>query len=469
MNITQLRTLVRRGESDRVEFKSSTGSLNSGMQTICAFLNSDHGGAVIFGVKDDGKIVGQEVTDKTRKDLATEINKIEPQAKINIEFLKIKDKLYVVIAWVESGKNAPYSYDGRPFMRNQSTTIKMPKEEYISLHNTINPEEWESLANNHCTVKDLDHIRIKEVVRAAVARKRLPHSALDESIPSILKKLHLIADQKLTNAAVILFCKDEQKEFIQSNIKVARFRGIDKTEFIDAKMYRANAFDLYEKADQFLSLVLPVAARIVPGQAERVETPKIPYVVLREALVNALVHRDYSHRGGSIDVAVYDDRVEIANSGFLMSGVHVTELTKNHKSVLRNPLIAHVFYICGNIEKWGRGTLEMARECKSAGNPAPQFEEIGGGFLVTLPFKESLRTIIYDKIPQSNFNKITDRQKEIISILKTAGALKRSEIMARMTTPLTDRTIQLELSALKQLGLIKSEGRSRSSIWSLID
>lgn len=79
MNKTELNALVKHGESERLEFKNSTASLSAGMQTVCAFLNSDDGGIVIFGVKDDGKIIGQSISDKTRKEIATEINKIEPQ------------------------------------------------------------------------------------------------------------------------------------------------------------------------------------------------------------------------------------------------------------------------------------------------------------------------------------------------------------------------------------------------------
>ena len=183
---------------------------------------------------------------------------------------------------------------------------------------------------------------------------------------------------------------------MQSTIKLARFRGLDKSVFIDTKMFKGNAFDLYDKATEFLHFNLPIAAHIEPGKAQRIENPAIPYNVLREAITNALIHRDYSHAGGAAEVAVYDDRVNITNIGALPKGVLLSQLIKEHQSIQRNPLIAHVFYLCGMIEKWGRGTVDMMQDCKKAGNPLPKYEEIGGSFSVTLPLKNIMPTIIYE-------------------------------------------------------------------------
>jgi ATP-dependent DNA helicase RecG len=468
MTIAQLRTLVKHGESERLEFKKSTASLNTGMQTVCAFLNSDHGGTVIFGVTDDGKLVGQDVADKTRKEIAIELNKIEPHVKIAVHYVPVEAKREAIVFSVEPGEKAPYVYDGRPFARNQSTTMRMTQEEYVYIYNRTNPTIWEKSTSNTCTLRDLDNKRIREVVQMAVHKKRLPDSAIDEKIPDILKKLELLVDDKLTNAAVILFCKKNSKQFIQANIKIARFKGTDKKEFRDTKAFRANAFDIYDKTMDFLDFCLPVAARIEQGNPIRVEEPAIPYSVLREALTNALIHRDYSYPGGSIAVAVYDDRVNISNTGHLPRGVFLNELSKPHQSVQRNPLIANVFYVCGKIEGWGRGTLDMIRDCKKAGNPLPQYEEVGGGFSLTLPLKESIRMVILQETPSVDVSTLTDRQKKILSILKTE-ALTRQQLMKKIKEPLTDRTMQRELAKLVEMGLIKSEGKARSILWFLID
>jgi ATP-dependent DNA helicase RecG len=468
MTIAQLRVMIKRGESERLEFKKSTANLSTGMQTACAFLNSDHGGTVIFGVTDDGKLVGQDVADKTRKEIAIELNKIEPHVKIAVHYVPVEAKREAIVFSVESGEKAPYVYDGRPFARNQSTTMRMTQEEYVYIYNRTNPTIWEKSTSNTCTLRDLDNKRIREVVQMAVYKKRLPASAIKENIPTILKKLKLLVDDKLTNAAVILFCKNEAKQFIQANVKLARFKGITKTEFRDTKAFSGNAFDLYDKSMDFLDFCLPIAARIEQGNPIRVEEPAVPYSVLREALANAFIHRDYSYPGGSIAVAVYDDRVNISNTGHLPKGVLLNELSKPHQSVQRNPLIANVFYVCGNIERWGRGTLDMIKDCKEVGNPLPQYEEVGGGFSLTLPLKESIRMVILQETPPVDVSTLTDRQKKILSILKIE-ALTRQQLMKKMRTSLADRTIQLELTKLMKKGLIKPEGKTRSIVWSLVD
>lgn len=466
MKIAQLKSLIKHGESNLLEFKSSTGSLSNAMQTVCAFLNSDQGGTVVFGVKDDGTIIGQPVSDKTKKDIGVELSKIEPFAKIDIAYVPISTDRKVIVFIVEPGDKSPYSYDGRSYIRQQSTTTRMSKEEYTYLYNKHHPTTWESLPNTLCTLNDLDRKRIKQIIDLAISEKRLPSTAKNASIPDILKKLGLLINNKLTNAAVILFCKNEDVQFIQSVIQIARFKGTTKKEFLDSKILRANAFDLYDKALDFLAFYLPVAARIEEGKSQRVETPVIPYKVLREALANALVHRDYSHAGGSISIAIYDDRLNISNIGALPLGVQLSQLSKEHPSIQRNPLIANVFYLCGNIEKWGRGTLDMIEDCKRVGNPLPIFEEIGSSFSVTFPFKEPIRSVIYTQTSDSA--KLTQRQKEIITILQQ-GALKSQEINEQLSKPLAERVMRLELAKLKKMAIIKSIGKTKSTLWSLIN
>jgi len=108
MKIAQLKSLVKHGESETLEFKISTGSITAGMQTICAFLNSDHGGTVIFGVSDKGTIVGQDVTDKTKKEIAVEINKIEPRTKIDVKYVRVSGDRQATVLFANPRENAPY-------------------------------------------------------------------------------------------------------------------------------------------------------------------------------------------------------------------------------------------------------------------------------------------------------------------------------------------------------------------------
>jgi ATP-dependent DNA helicase RecG len=473
MNLTLLKALVKKGESETLEFKQSTSSLSGAMRTVCAFLNSELGGKVLFGVTDRGVITGQEVTDKTLKELAVEFAKLEPSARehIKIEHIKVNDKNQVIVLNVSSGKNAPYTYDARPYVRQQSTTTVMRKDEYIYLHNLNNPAQWESLTND-MKIDDLDHKRIREVIDIAVGDKKLPIAAKRESIPWILEKLRLIVDGKLTNAAKVLFAKNESKAFWQSYLQLGRFSGTTKIGSMhDIKEVRGNAFDLFDKAIDFLHWSLPVAAYIPQDSPKRVETPTIPYKVLREAVCNALIHRDYSHRGSSVQIAIYSDRVEISNFGALPKGISLKDLAKQHRSILRNPLIADTFFLSGNVEKWGRGTLDMIEECKQASNPLPIYEEQGDNFSVTFPLKEPLRTTIssYEPVDKDGMiPHLSKRQEKILRIL-SEGELSRTKLMKTMATRIAPRTMQAELAKLEEFGLIELVGEGRSAVWHVVN
>ncbi len=468
MLLKNLRALIKRGESNTLEFKKSTGQLHVAMKTVCAFLNQD-GGTVLFGVTDAGALVGQSVADKTDRDIANELEKIEPHVVAKIEYITLDTGKQVVAVTVREGKNKPYSYDGRSYARIQSTTQTMSRDEYVQLiqENGRLLPGWDNQFTNDCTLNDLDKKHIREVVQAGIAARRISDVAAKASIVEILIKLKLIKDERLTNAAVVLFCKHEEKQFIQAEIKLARFLGLDKKEFLDSKMYRDNVFELLEKAMVFLTLHLPIAARIEEGKLQRTETPAIPFKVLREALINALCHRNYAMRSGSISVAIYDDRVEIVNAGSLPPDLQLSALRKPHASYPHNRLIADILYKCCMIEQWGRGTLDMIELCKQAGIPTPRFEESSGTFSVVLPLKEPLRQFARAQTNlQALYKKLIAREKEIIEILKH-GSMSREQIMDNLQQSVSPRTMQSDLAKLKALEVVKSEGKGKLIIWAL--
>jgi ATP-dependent DNA helicase RecG len=164
---------------------------------------------------------------------------------------------------------------------------------------------------------------------------------------------------------------------------MARFRGVTKTEFMDQRQLRGPAFKLLEEAELFCQRHFPLPAKIVPEQLRRVETPLIPPDAMREILVNALIHRDYSIAGGAVSLGIFDDRVEVSSTGKYPNGITPEALKHEHLSVLRNPIIADVFHRTGLIEKWGRGTNRVAEMCEAAGIAPPEFKELTGGAVVT--------------------------------------------------------------------------------------
>lgn len=189
------------------------------------------------------------------------------------------------------------------------------------------------------------------------------------------------------------------------------------------------------------------------------DDPLYPLLALREALANAFCHRDYSIGGGSVAVAIYDDRLEVTSSGTLHFGLTPDALMAPHESLPWNPLIARVMYRRGLIEQWGRGTLKIAELMQQAGLPRPEIQDAGG--CVTVRFAPA-RYIP----PQRVAHDLTDRQRAVLALLEASrGGMALRELRARMDGQATEWEVRGDLQLLRQLGLAESLGRGRGAFW----
>jgi ATP-dependent DNA helicase RecG len=285
MTITDL---VHRGESESSEFKKSTGQLVRAAQSLCAFLNS-HGGRVLVGVAPDGKIAGQLVNDSTLRDVAQVLKRFDPPAPVLIHRVSAPDSVHEVLVLEARAlhENRPFTFDGRPYERVGTTTSVMPQEKYqrILLDRAHASQRWENLPAP-TALDDLDHNEILKTVRLGVAAGRMSPSISDE-VTDVLDRLGIRDQGSLLNAAAVVFGRRVLPHYPQCQLRMARFRGTSKTEFLDQRQIHGHALQLLEEALQFLTRHLPVAGRIEPGLFERADSPLFPPVALREALVNA--------------------------------------------------------------------------------------------------------------------------------------------------------------------------------------
>ena len=386
MNLPELETLIAAGESTTLELKQSTAERERACRTLCAFANGE-GERLLFGVTPAGKAVGQHVTDRTFEELAQTYQGFEPPVLPRIERIPIAEAREVICLHVERPMLRPVSYRGVPYERVLNTTRVMPRAAYQrlmleSLHAT---ERWETHPARGWTIEKLDTNEIAITLDESIRRGRSDDPGTRDPM-AILRGFGLLTeDGKLTRAAVALFCKGDnpQPDFPQLHLRLARFKGTDRSEFLDNRQYHGNAFELMRRAERFLIDWLPVASRISPGKFEREDTPLFPVEALREALANAFAHRDYASGGDSIGIALYDNRLEIISPGELHFGLTPEKLLKPHESRPWNPLMASVFYRRGLIEKWGRGTLKIAELMIAAGQQPPELVSESGFVTVT--------------------------------------------------------------------------------------
>ncbi len=470
MTSEQIARMVVAGESATLEFKSTTGTRREAVMTVCAMLNQQ-GGHVLFGVTPQGDVVGQQVNERTIEELSAEIGRIDPPAFPTIERIPVTQEQEIIVVAVNPGPARPYQYRGASYRRVGNTTLAMPTEEYnrVLLERMHSEQRWENQPAIGWSIQDLDEAEIRRTVENAIRRGRLDDPGTREPA-ELLRGLGLFRGGVLCRAAVVLFGNTERIEYEmpQCLLRVARFQGTDRTEFLDNRQFHGNTFSLLKAAESFLRQTLPIAGRIEAGRFERIDEPLFPPLATREALANALCHRDYSVGGGSVGVAVYDDRLEITSSGALHFGLTPEKLFAPHESLPWNPLIARTFFRCGIIEQWGRGTLKMAELTASAGLPSPEIEDVGG--CVTVRFRHDKTPVRLAAEPRATGWRMMDdpdsRQQAILDLLYHADRpLALREIRAQLPPSVSARQLKRALARLKERGLAASTGRGVSARW----
>lgn len=408
---SNLELLVSKGESQTLEFKKSTGELKEVCKSICGMLNAS-GGHVLIGISNSGQILGQDVSDQTIRDINLELQKLEPSFSPEISFIEVDHSKKVIIIMVNLTNQRPYTYDGKAYLREGNLTAQMSKDEYegLILERMHPVNRWENQIAESRSIQDLDYQEILITLKEAIRKGRIADPDTND-IHGILRGFGLLKDEKLTNAAIALFIKEDRvlPEYTQLWLKVARFKGNTKNEFIDSKMFYGNAFTLFRQAQNFLIQHLPISGKFIPGVFERQDEPLYPMSALREAIANAICHREYEQACSNASIAIFDDRLEIGSTGGLHFGLTAEDLFKEHQSKPWNPMISSGFYKRGIIETWGRGTLIIKEQVEQAGLVTPSYKISKDS--VTIVFSPEKQ--VHSGLVSVNLN---ERQKYIVNI-----------------------------------------------------
>ena len=262
------------------------------------------------------------------------------------------------------------------------TAIYASLVEFLESRNAVYRGQFDAAPCENATLDDLDRQRMAQFIRTARRVRKFP---LAEDVPpqTFLEHVNLLNKGRPTNAAVLLFGKSPQRFLPTSEVKCARFHGTWVAKPIPSyQVYRGTVFDLVDQAADF---VLGKIDLSVGTRAESARAPvsyEIPKEVVMEAIVNAVVHRDYASNG-SVQVMLFKDRLEVRNPGTLPTRLTLDQLRVPHNSVPTNPLLAHAMYLVEYIEKMGTGTLDMIRRCAAAGLTEPDFA-VTDGFVATI-------------------------------------------------------------------------------------
>lgn len=339
---------------------------------------------------------------------------------------------------------------------------------------------WERQKAEGINLSDLNENRLRGAIRLGIERGRMLESTLTESTETILGKLHLLTDGVPNNAAAVLFSTNIYA-YPQFKLRLARFVGNNKNEFIDNIRAEGNIFDLLDAGMSFFFKHLSQNGKIVGF--ERKEQLEIPAEALREALINAICHRQYEKYNLTIGISIYDDRVEIENPGRLPQQLTVESIREPHISYPYNPIIAEVLFKTTFLENWGSGVGRIIDKCKECNLQEPEWSVNGGFVTVTFkrPINDTNEPINDTNEPTNDTNGPINDTNELINDTNEPINKKQQLIMQLIISDpyitqnaisqelgLSIITIKRHMKEMKDKQIIKYVGNKKSGHWEII-
>ncbi|MGC8690925.1 MAG: ATP-binding protein [Caldisericum sp.] len=435
-----IRKLISESESQFMELKEK---FNEGvLKTISAFANTS-GETLLIGVSDKKEVVGLDLKDSEFKDIVDKIVDslgFQPEIKV----IKFDSKKLIKIDVPKSA--IPIKYRGIYYKRVGNTTREMSTDELSRFFKR--DLRWERLTNEKFNEDYLDKDAIENFISLGTARGRLNLPRNDISIIDLLTMLGLIENGRFTNACILLFGKNPQQFFLGARMRVMRLK--DEITIIGDRWIGGNLFKQYYETEEAIKSLINVRYEIKGFNREDIWDYPLP--AIREAIANALVHRDYLE-GRETQIKVYDDKIWFNNLGGLPEGITLEELLSAHASRPRNPLIANIFYTAGIIESLGSGIERMRNALKGQNLPEPEIKanhvEFNLWFMKDRYTEEYLKTL-----------GLNERQIKAVMYVKKNGRITNREY--RELVNISDEGARLDLKGLVEKSILVAKGKGRS-------
>lgn len=422
---------------------------------VAAFLNGN-GGQLVVGVEDPShlssqrRILGVSNAEAVRVRLRDHLAQaLAPSATVSVSVVNMAGKDCIVLD-VPPGQAPPYVYMDRIFVRTDGQVrAALPRElSALVSRRYEEPVRWERLPALGVATVDFDEAEIAATAREAENRS-YPFFMNDHAdVAFVLERLNLWQDGQPLNGAVVLFGRDPGRRFPQTMLRAVRYAGEDQAVLHDIQVLDGNVFVQLRAAEAFLRRELATVSTLPEHGLVREDRPAYPWAAVREALVNALVHRDYAAYDGGVSISLYPDRLEFWNAGTLPEGWTVGDLKAGYVSRPHNPDIAHVFFLRGYMERFGTGARRILAACAAAGLPEPDWKLTGGGIRLTL--REAVPLV---QPPAS----LHERAVAFLRETPPGTAIRRRDYGDRFPS-VSERTVRNDLARLVELGYFAPTG-----------
>jgi len=388
-----LELLIKSGESPTLELKVAPPRSSELAERICGFANSALGGTLIIGVVDQTfEIVGVKSISEAVDNIlqaARQCKPVVPLIPSQPQVVKIRDKS-LVIAHIPPNNGELYQAGNVFWIKRGTHTVGMEKRELLNFVYRQGVLSWETQPVLLATLEDLDLERVRAYLEQRPSRNRQAGRLADLTRVLLTLKCAIKVgggtEIHPTNAGMLLFGYAPQDFLTQAEIVATYYQdNLGVRRYTDRKLLVGTLAEQIDQAEEYIKLRIPVAGRV--EGFHRIDEPELPLEALREAVVNAVAHRDYSIEGTAIRLFFYPDRVEVHNPGLLMPGVSLSDLQRGiAPSIPRNPVLVTILRELpgGYMERLGSGISFMLEQMSSMGKAAPQFKE-QGEFVVTFP------------------------------------------------------------------------------------
>jgi ATP-dependent DNA helicase RecG len=436
-------------EHQNIEWKESWH--NDYFKWICGFANAQ-GGNLFIGIDDKGKTKHLDNAKKLLEDLPNQVRDLLGlMVEVNLHTTNGNDYLEIVV----EPYPFPISLRGKYYYRSGNTLQELKGAALSKFLLQRQGKKWDGVPVPNVLADDLKNDTFDFFRKKATRSKRLEPEDLDGTNQELLESLQLyLEDEKmLKRAAILLFHPKPERYVTGAYIKIGYFENEADL------MYQDEAHgNLFEQIEKTMDLLFSkyIKALISYEGVSRVETYEYPREAIREALLNAVAHKDYSG-GAPVQIKVYKDRLMIWNDGQLPDNWTVSNLLKKHASKPYNPDIANTLFRSGYIESWGRGIEKMMNYCLEAGIPAPNYSFEGSDFLV------EFRKDIYH---EEYLIELGLNERQIKAVLYTKENEKITNSDYQKLNEISKRTATNELTELvEKYVLFERKGTSGSSIF----
>ncbi|MBC8264957.1 MAG: putative DNA binding domain-containing protein [Anaerolineales bacterium] len=384
MKAQEMQALIARDEGQTLEFKKSVGQLRRAVETVVAFANT-RGGHLLIGVRQDGEIVGVEGAELVRRTADVITDNTDPVLYPSIEAVEADGKQVIVVTVVES-EDKPHLAYGHGYRRVGSTSKRMSRDELELTLMQRRPTDFERRPVAGATLSDLNEEKLRRYfAERAPGAEHLDQLSLADLALGQGLVIRLNGQAVPTAAGVMLFGRAPQALNDNWGITALRVRGPDISyPIVDRREIGGTAEQLIERGRQFVADHMHIAYEFPEDSARRREIAEYPLNAVREALANAVTHRDYRPNERT-QLRLYDGRLEVQNPGGLLPGLTLEQVLSQPTPRRRNHLIAQVLLEWGYAEQVGRGLMRIHRWMQELGSEEPGFESTASHFLVRLP------------------------------------------------------------------------------------